>query len=335
MESESSSTAQGSSQAAEGLRRVLELARGPEPEAEPVDVLDQLDGQVRRRAGHTAVRAADAAWTYAELDARTGRVASFLRSLGVGPECKVGISLPRGAFELVSMLATLRAGGAYVPLDPSHPLERLRMVIDDARPGVLVLADDSPLVGHAPAGARIISKQELQAVASRSDGTTMAQQSATPQQLQYVLYTSGSTGKPKGVEIERGAFANFITSMKREPGFTENDCLLAVTTTTFDIAGLELFLPLCSGGTVEIVPREVAMDPKRLRQRLDDERITCMQATPATWRLLIEAGWRGTPRLRLLCGGEAMSPELAVKLLDRCGELWNMYGPTETTVWST
>lgn len=335
MESESSSTAQGSNQAAERLRRVLELARGPEPEDEPVDVLDQFDEQVRRRAGHTAVRAADAAWTYAELDARAGRVASFLRSLGVRPECKVGISLSRGAFELVSMLGTLRAGGAYVPLDPSHPLERLRMVIDDARPAVLILADDSPLVGHASAGVRVISRRELQAVASRSDGMTWAWEPATPGQLQYVLYTSGSTGKPKGVEIERGAFANFITSMKREPGFTKDDCLLAVTTTTFDIAGLELFLPLCSGGTVEIVPREVAMDPKQLRQRLDDERITCMQATPATWRLLIEAGWTGNPRLRLLCGGEAMSPELAAKLLDRCGELWNMYGPTETTVWST
>ena len=315
--------------------KFLELAKGREPSTPALDVLSQIDVQVKRRGKHEAVRATDATFTYGQLDAHTARATALLRSLGVGPEAKVGISLHRGAFELITILATLRAGGAYVPLDPSHPSERLRLVLEDSRPQVLILEDDSPLAAAAPEGTRIVRRSEFVSAATAPDGPVLAMEPARPKQLSYVLYTSGSTGKPKGVEIERDAFANFITSMQCQPGFSESDCLLAVTTTTFDIAGLELFLPLCVGGTVEIVSRDIAMDPKRLRERLENPAITYMQATPATWRLLIEAGWKGHPRLRLLCGGEAMSPELAARLVDRCGELWNMYGPTETTVWST
>ena len=313
----------------------LDFAKGREPSTPALDVLSQISVQVIRRAKHVAVRASDATFTYEQLDAHTARTAAFLYSLGIQPESKVGISLRRGAFELITILATLRAGGAYVPLDPCHPSERLRLVLEDARPQVLILENNSPLEAAAPAGTRIVRRSEIEAAATALNGPVLASEPAQPKQLSYVLYTSGSTGKPKGVEIERGAFANFITSMQYQPGFSESDCLLAITTTTFDIAGLELFLPLCVGGTVEIVSRQTAMDPKRLREHLENPIITYMQATPATWRLLIEAGWKGHPRLRLLCGGEAMSPELAARLVDRGGQLWNLYGPTETTVWST
>jgi amino acid adenylation domain-containing protein len=314
---------------------ILKLGAGREPSTPALDVLWQIDAQVKRRGSHTAVRATDAILTYAQLDTYAGRAAAFLRGLGVVPEAKVGVSLDRGAFELLALIGTLRAGGAYVPLDPSHPSERLRLVLDDARPQILVLDDDSALDAAAPEGTRIVRRSEFVAAARAEGGASLPVSAPGERQLSYILYTSGSTGTPKGVEIERGAFANFITSMQYQPGFAETDCLLAITTTTFDIAGLELFLPLCVGGTVEIAAREVATDPKRLRERVESPTTTVLQATPATWRLLIAAGWKGQPRLKILCGGEAMSPELAASLLERCGELWNMYGPTETTVWST
>ena len=158
---------------------------------------------------------------------------------------------------------------------------------------------------------------------------------SSPNQLAYVLYTSGSTGKPKGVQIEHRNLVNFLSSMGREPGLTANDTLLAVTTLSFDIAGLELYLPLVNGGTVVLASQEEAADGWKLLALLNDSHATVMQATPATWRMLLESGWTGTPGLKALCGGEALPPELANQLLSRCGELWNMYGPTETTIWSS
>jgi amino acid adenylation domain-containing protein len=155
------------------------------------------------------------------------------------------------------------------------------------------------------------------------------------QSLAYVLYTSGSTGKPKGVEISHSAIVNFLLSMLRKPGFSANDTLLAVTTLSFDIAGLELFLPLICGGKIVIASREETQDPVRLAKLIHDSACTVLQATPATWRALIHTGWRGSRKLKVLCGGEALLPDLARDLLPRCAELWNMYGPTETTVWST
>jgi amino acid adenylation domain-containing protein len=157
----------------------------------------------------------------------------------------------------------------------------------------------------------------------------------SPEHLAYVLYTSGSTGRPKGVAIPHAALVNFLVSMQDRPGFTAADTLLAVTTLSFDIAGLELYLPLVSGGKVVIATRDDAVDPDRLVEQIRDSACTVMQATPATWRALVHAGWSGSATLKVLCGGEALPPDLAQALLPRCAELWNMYGPTETTVWST
>ncbi|HEY5283423.1 MAG TPA: amino acid adenylation domain-containing protein, partial [Polyangia bacterium] len=270
--------------------------------------------------------------TYRELDQRSNQLANRLRALGVDRESRVGISLPRGALELVTMLATVKAGGAYVPLDPAHPEDRLRGIIKDAEPQVMIVHPGSALA-TASDGHTLC----LESIDSATEGQPelASPPVATPEQLVYILFTSGSTGRPKGVEITRGALANFLGSMARIPGLSEHDRLLAITTTSFDIAGLELFLPLCVGATVVIADKETARDPRKLRQRLEKTDITMLQATPATWRLLLEAGWRGDGKLRMLCGGEALSPALADRLLAAGSELWNVYGPTETTVWSS
>jgi amino acid adenylation domain-containing protein len=197
----------------------------------------------------------------------------------------------------------------------------------------------SPLLAVVPPGTATCRFEDLasesNARSNDDDPAPLGGEGPKPEQIAYILFTSGSTGRPKGVEVLRSAFANFLRSMAHTPGLGPEDRLLAVTTTTFDIAGLALFLPLYVGATVLVADRETAMDPRRLRARLEEEAITVLQATPATWRLLVDEGWQGDGRLRMLCGGEALSRDLARKLLDRGGELWNVYGPTETTVWST
>lgn len=314
--------------------RVLRASEGPWPEAAAPDLVDRFRSQVLRRPDQVAVEAPDGRLTYAQLEAATNRLARRLRSLGVVRESRVGVAVPRGARELVALLATLKAGGAYVPVDPGHPVERVRVILEDAAPEVLVAPSDSPLRDAMPPGTRLLPLDDLAAATASFDDSPL-DEPADPEQLAYILFTSGSTGRPKGVEVLRGGFANFLRSMAREPGLLEDDRFLAITTTTFDISGLELFGPLWVGATTCIADRETAMDPRLLGSLLASGRHTILQATPATWRMLVDAGWVGTPGLRVFCGGEPLSRDLADRLLERSAELWNVYGPTETTVWST
>jgi amino acid adenylation domain-containing protein len=315
-------------------RDVLAAAQGADPGPVRTDLVDVIADQARRCASRTAVIGPDARLGYAELDELSNRLARRLRSLGVVRESRVGVAVPRGARELLALLATLKAGGAYVPVDPTHPVDRVRVILEDAAPEVLVAPSDSPLREAVPPGTKLLPLDDLAEATEGFDAAPIGEDVA-PGQTAYILFTSGSTGRPKGVEVPRGAFTNFLRSMAHTPGLGEGDRLLAVTTTTFDIAGLELFLPLWVGATVAIADRDTSADPRLLRARLESEPFTVMQATPATWRLLVDAGWQGDGRLRMFIGGEPLNPELQAKLLARGGELWNLYGPTETTVWST
>ena len=211
------------------------------------------------------------------------------------------------------------------------------MILDDAAPEVLVSHRELLSVIGVSAGAPGSRRACLvldEVWSERETWPVLTPVPTDPQRLAYTLFTSGSTGRPKGVEVGRRALSNFLRSMAHTPGLREDDRLLAITTTTFDISCLELFLPLYVGATVDIADKETAQDPRLLRRRLEQEPITLLQATPATWRLLVEAGWQGGRPLKMLCGGEALNPVLANQLLSRGSELWNMYGPTETTVWS-
>ncbi|HEV7667183.1 MAG TPA: amino acid adenylation domain-containing protein [Thermoanaerobaculia bacterium] len=264
--------------------------------------------------------------SYSQLDVRANRLARRLLALGVGPEVPVGIYLDRSLALPVALLAVWKAGGAYLPLDPAYPKERLSYMLEDS--GAPLVLTEAGLLSAVPPSTARVERIDLDFEESVVDpGVPTA-----PESLAYILYTSGSTGRPKGVQIPHGALINFLESMRERPGLGAADRLLAVTSLSFDIAGLELFLPLLVGAEVEIASRALASDGVRLLSRLGAA--TTLQATPSTWRLLLDAGWQGGAGLKALCGGEALPPKLAQEIAARAGSLWNMYGPTETTIWS-
>ena len=293
-----------------------------------------FESRLEARPDVVAVAAGPDHLTYGELNARANRLARWLVRHDVGRGDVVGIALPRTPAMLVALLAVQKAGATYLPLDPGFPVERLAYMVADSGAKVLVSERDITEGIEVPSGVKVLDLPTLsKELDVESPGNLDT--SASPSDAAYIIYTSGSTGRPKGVAVSHGALVNFLWSMRREPGLAEEDVLAAVTTLSFDIAGLELYLPLLVGARIELVSREEAADGMALAARLDACKATVMQATPATWRMLIEAGWQGTPGFRALCGGEAITRDLAEALVVRVAELWNMYGPTETTIWST
>ena len=285
--------------------------------------------QARKSPETVAVEFGGRHLTYAELDARSNELAAHLQSLGVAPNVLVAVCMDRSLELVIALLGILKSGGAYVPMDPTFPSERLRFMLEDSKP--LVVITQTNLADGLP------SDQSNVICLDRFSPTTAASSTdrkSASSNLAYVLYTSGSTGQPKGVEISQRSVVNFLCSMQSTPGLDSRDTLLSVTTPSFDIFGLELWLPLLSGAKVVLVPAEVSKDGTRLAAAIVDCAATVMQATPSTWRLLLDSGWQGSSKLKILCGGEAWSKELAARLLPKCASLWNMYGPTETTIWS-
>jgi amino acid adenylation domain-containing protein len=276
----------------------------------------------------------DESLTYEELNWRANQLAHHLKFLGAGPETLVAISTERSLEMVIALLGTLKAGAAYVPLDPSFPAERLRFMLEDSKASLLLTRTaEQERLGGLPANVRAVCLDtDWRLISEERDDELPV--SMTPENLAYVIYTSGSTGWPKGVQIPHRAVVNFLHSMQREPGLTSADTLLAVTSISFDIAGLEIFLPLVIGARVVLTSTEEIFDAARINALIRNSRATVMQATPSFWQFLVEADWFGDRRIKVLCGGEALSRELADKLLERAGEVWNLYGPTETTIWS-
>ena len=277
--------------------------------------------------------AGESTLSYQQLEQRSNALAVYLSQCGVKRGDYVGIALNRHIDLLVGLLGIVKAGAAYVPLDPDYPKDRLAYMLEHA--DVALLLTESSLVADLPAfSGNIVSLDEQrEQLASLQDQQPSVE--TTADDIAYVIFTSGSTGLPKGVKVPHGAVMNFLYAMQQQPGFTADNSLLAVTTLSFDIAVLELYLPLFSGGTTVIASREQAADAISLMELMDENNITVMQATPSTWRMLLDSGWSGKADLKVLCGGEAFPQDLAGQLLPAIGELWNMYGPTETTVWST
>ncbi len=290
-----------------------------------------FEHQVEAMPDAPAVQFQNEQWSYRDLNVAANRMASKLREAGVQRGTLVGVKLDRSAQMVAAVLGVLKAGAAYVPLDPLYPDERLRLMLDDSQASVVV-TEPHYISGLAGYNGRILDLTQL-CTGNDQNPTNV---DSRPDDLAYVIYTSGSMGRPKGVQIEHRSVLNFLGSMQREPGLDRHDVLAAVTSLSFDIHVLELYLPLVVGARLVIVPREVTSDGMRLRSLLKDVKATIMQATPATWRLLLLAGWSVDERLpKAFCGGESMPRTVADDLLARCDEVWNLYGPTETTVWST
>ena len=281
-----------------------------------------------------AVRFGEEVLTYRQLSERVEEIALRLDSLGVGPNDVVGLCVERSLDVVSGMLGILRSGAAFVPLDPHYPRDRLAYMLGDADP-VAILAQRRTKDAVSAVAVPIICLDDPGGQ-SRNDSRSSrgSKPPRRPSDLAYVIYTSGSTGVPKGVEICHRSLMNFLCAMQQTPGMTSDDALLAVTTISFDIAILELLLPLFCGGRVVLAGQEQLADGAELVSLLSARGITVMQATPTTWRLLLAARWSGSSGLKILCGGEPWPQDLAEQLLDRCDSLWNMYGPTETTIWS-
>ncbi|MBB4637954.1 non-ribosomal peptide synthetase [Longimicrobium terrae] len=299
-------------------------AAGPPLDAPiaPIHVL--CEAQAERTPDATAVVAGTERVTFRELDNWANRIAAVLVERGVKPGDVVGVRMERTAAMVAALVGIWKAGGAYLPLEPDYPAERIAFMRQDTGAALVIVdagaAADELAVPARPAAGEVFPRPDVEV--SVSD-------------LAYLLFTSGSTGRPKAVEIEHGTTAAYLGAVVRDPGLAENDVLLSVTTTSFDISVLELFGPLITGARLVLASREEATDALALARMLEAEKVTVMQATPASWRMLIHAGWNGHPGLRVLCGGEALTTELAEGLLARAGEVINVYGPTECTVWAT
>ncbi|ERN42084.1 non-ribosomal peptide synthase domain protein/amino acid adenylation domain protein [Rubidibacter lacunae KORDI 51-2] len=291
-----------------------------------------IEAQVARTPEAVAVTYGADSLTYYELNQRADLLAKCLRGIGVGPERLVGICLERSLEMVTALLAVLKAGGAYVPLDPGYPQQRLAYMVEDAK--IDVLLSQSQLSHLLPdyQGQRLYLDEPLPEPVAVDE---KAPSTLRPENLAYVIYTSGSTGQPKGVQITHRGVVNSLQAQSERLGLTQDDCLLAVASICFDISVLDLFLPLIVGARIVVASREMALDGRLLAEQLDTQQITYLQATPATWRLLLLADWSGKPDLTVLCGAEALPPDLADALLARCATLWDLYGPTETTIWST
>jgi amino acid adenylation domain-containing protein len=326
---------------------------------QPALIHEQFAAQVAKTPDAVAVIFEDRHLTYKELDNRANQLAHYLISLGVQPDSFVGIAVDRGLEMMVALLGVLKAGGAYIPLDPAFPRDRLEYMLEDSQASVLISNQSSVISNQVPTNNQHsqVPQGNAKVVCLDSDTsyqscpTTPPTSSVQPNNLAYVIYTSGSTGKPKGVQVPHQTVVNFLASMAQTPGLQAEDTLLSVTTLSFDIAVLELFLPLMVGAKTVLVSRDVAMDGRQLLERINRHNVTTMQATPATWRLLLAVinhqssvnshqstvtnNQQQITNLKVLCGGEALPPDLATELIQHAESVWNMYGPTETTVWST
>nr|WP_290442386.1 non-ribosomal peptide synthetase [Pseudoalteromonas sp. OANN1] len=292
-------------------------------------------------AQNTALEFGAQSFTYAQLDAMSNRLARYLKAEhGVGPDVLVGVYTERSVEMVIAILAILKADGAYVPLDPNYPKDRLSFMVDDSGVKTIlttqslkqIVAEQSPQLVYLDD----LSNNDLLWLENYSS-TRLSTTNSNPNQLAYVIYTSGSTGQPKGVVVEHRSIQNFLQSMADSLQCSPDDVVVFLTSINFDIHVLELYLPLINGCKLVLVDEVQAADPKMLGQVLEKHKINLMQATPATWRMLLETGWQWHRPLTMLCGGEALSRELADALITNVpqGVLYNMYGPTEATVWSS
>ncbi|MBT5498761.1 MAG: amino acid adenylation domain-containing protein [Alphaproteobacteria bacterium] len=286
---------------------------------------------VDRYGDRIALRSEDTEFTYRELDRRAQSLANRLSNDGLSRGQICGLYLERSIDCVISILAVTFTGGAWLPLDPNYEAARLRLMATDADIKFLVSnRDPTPLELDTDVTIYMIPSPDILAA-----GTEKHAERTGESDLAYVIYTSGSTGRPKGIQIEHNALIRFLDAMRDLLPDKNLAKVLSVTSPSFDISLLEIFLPLGSGGTVILANRGETRDGRLLRAKIESEQPTLIQSTPATWRMLLAAGWRGHDGLTLLTGGEVITPDLAGQLLECADTVWNLYGPTEATIWAT
>jgi amino acid adenylation domain-containing protein len=293
---------------------------------------DLVAGVAAASPGAVAVESDAGRLTYAELDARANQLAHELLARGLGPEGRVGVCLERTPDLAVALLGVLRAGGAYVPLDAAYPAERTAYMLHDS--GAAILVTGPGAATGAPFEGSTVDVRRDRALLDGRPASAPAVRSH-PERLAYVIYTSGSTGRPKGVEIPHRALVNLLASVREAFGVTADDVVLATTSLSFDIAGIELYLPLLGGGRLALAPTDCVASPAAMAAAVERFRPTLLQGTPTTLRLLAQSSWPGAPGLVALSIGEVLPPAVAAGILERGVGLWNLYGPTETTIYST
>lgn len=315
----------------------VEILKGFNPENTPLDsnvgIISKFTEQVIKSPNSVACSFEDTKLTYSELDKKSDQVCQALINKGLSQGEVVGLSVERDENLLVSLIAILKAGAGYIPLDPSFPADRLEYMMESSQMKRIILNKKSRL--NINSNIDSIFLEDLIDTAQEINSPKLPSLNTDLGRTAYIIYTSGSTGNPKGVEISEKAMVNFLNSMSKTPGIKAGDKLLAVTTLSFDISVLELFLPVLNGAEVIITSKYDAMDGEALKELIEKHNVNIMQATPSTWRLLLANGWKQSPQFKALCGGEALPLDLANILAGHIGELWNMYGPTETTVWSS
>jgi amino acid adenylation domain-containing protein len=311
-------------------QQLLDWGAGRNTAAAHMGLADFLELGLRISPQSPALVVGERRLSYLELDQASAALAQHLRTLGMVAGRRVGLCLQRSVDMVVALLAIIRSGATYVPLDPSYPQDRIAHQVQDAELSLIIGTSETLTLQRAGQVPVLFLDGEWPSsithqVVTQADGTSAA----------YLIYTSGSTGRPKGVSVPQHAVVNFLRSMASEPGLRAGDRVLAVTTLGFDIAVLELLLPLSVGATIVLASDEEAVDGAALHRLIAQHAVTLLQATPSRWQLLLQAGWARTPGMRALVGGEPLPPVLVPALLERCDEVWNMYGPTETTVWSS
>ncbi len=292
-----------------------------------------FETQVQQAHDKIAITLGHDSLSYAALNGAANQFARQLQSIGVKPGDLIGVCLERSPSLIVALLGIQKLAAAYVPIDPEYPSERVSYMISDSRASVLIV--DPQDTRHTSSLSETCQLLPLSLESLKAFSSHNLTDLQSPFNPAYVIYTSGSTGNPKGVQITQADLVNFLLSVKDKPGLDRTDSLLAVTTISFDIAGLEIYLPLITGATIVLLEREQASDGASLIKVMKNSGATVMQATPITWRLLLEAGWDGKDLRKILCGGEAFPVDLANQLRRTPAQLWNLYGPTETTIWST
>lgn len=291
-----------------------------------------FEAQVGATPDHEALVYEKESISYKILNEKANQLAHLLISKGVDNNQLVAICVDRSVDMVVGLLAILKAGGAYVPIDPHYPKERIAYIIADSKVDFVltqtVVQEVLPLIKSK---ILLLDKMDLTKEKKSNPDLLCASDS-----LAYVIYTSGSTGQPKGVMIEHKGVVNFLTAMQKNFKSTESLRLLAVTPISFDIHVLEIYLPMISAGVVVLASQSMRTSALDIREAIEKESITMMQATPATWEMLLSSGWEPQTSVEMLIGGEALSESLKNKLLSSDDmRLYNMYGPTETTVWTT